>query len=259
MEQTFNFEIFDIKLDTNVIGRNFIYSEEVDSTNNVLLDTKFSSVNGTVLLAEKQIKGHGRKERLWYSMKGLNLTYSILLTNKNYFTKRFNLINFASALSTAISIENLFQLKTELKWPNDILIHNKKVSGILIESLSKGEKIERVVVGIGLNVNQTNFQGSFNVPPTSLKNETNINIEREMLLAEMLNVFEETLDHVISDPNWILKEWRQRCMMIGEKISVTDSEKVKYGIFDDIDEDGFLLLRTNKKIEKIYSGDVSIA
>jgi len=259
MEQTFNLEIFDIKLDTNVIGRNFIYSEEVDSTNSVLLDTKFSNVHGTVLLAEKQIKGHGRKERLWYSMKGLNLTYSILLTNKNYFTKYFNLINFAAALSTAISIESLFQLKTELKWPNDILIHNKKVSGILIESTSKGEKIEKVVVGIGLNVNQTNFQGSYNIPPTSLKNETNNNIEREMLLAEMLNVFEETLDHVISDPNWILKEWRQRCMMIGEKISVTEDDKVKYGIFDDIDEDGFLLLRTNKKTEKIYSGDVSKA
>lgn len=259
MESLFSIENFDIKLDTEVIGRNFIYAEEVTSTNTLLLDNKTSSINGTVLLAEKQVKGHGRKERIWYSMKGINLTFSILLTDKKYFSKYFNLINFAAALATAISIESLFQLKTELKWPNDILINHKKVSGILIESSSKGDRIERVAIGVGLNVNQSIFQGSFNIPPTSLKNETGQTVEREMLLAELLNVFEETLEHIISNPGWILKEWKERCRMIGEKISVSDSEKTRYGIFDDIDENGFLILKTNKKTEKIYSGDVSIA
>ncbi|OGU75887.1 MAG: biotin--[acetyl-CoA-carboxylase] ligase [Ignavibacteria bacterium RBG_16_34_14] len=259
MESEFNLESFDIKLDTDVIGRNFIYSEEVSSTNSILLDKAIGNVHGTTLLAEKQIKGHGRKDRVWYSMKGMNLTFSVLLTNKKYFTRQFNFINFAAGLAIALSIENLFQLKTELKWPNDVLINGKKVSGILIESSSKGEKLERVVVGIGLNINQTIFQGSFNIPPTSLKNETEQTIEREKLLAELLNVFEETLENVVTNPKWILKEWKQRCRMIGEKISVTEDDKVKYGIFDDIDENGFLLLRTNKKTEKIYSGDVSIA
>ncbi|MDO8550279.1 MAG: biotin--[acetyl-CoA-carboxylase] ligase, partial [Ignavibacteria bacterium] len=115
MESTFNLEIFDIKLDTDVIGRNFIYSEEVSSTNSLLLDKASGNIHGTTLLAEKQSMGHGRKERLWYSMKGMNLTFSILLTNRKYFTKQFNLINFAAALTSALSIENLFQLKTELK------------------------------------------------------------------------------------------------------------------------------------------------
>ena len=259
MESEFNLEIFDIKLDTDVIGRNFIYSEEVTSTNSLLLDKSIPGIHGTTLLAEKQLKGHGRKDRLWYSMKGLNLTFSILLSNKKYFNKQFNFINFASGLSTALSIENLFQKKTELKWPNDVLLNGKKVSGILIESASKGDKIERVVVGFGLNVNQTIFQGTFNIPPTSLKNETGQTIEREMLLAELLNVFEETLESIISNPNWVIKEWKERCRMIGEKISVTEDDKVKYGIFDDIDENGFLILKTKNKTEKIYSGDVSVA
>jgi len=259
MESEFNLEIFDIKLDTDIIGRNFIYSEEVTSTNTLLLDKTIANIHGTTLLAEKQSKGHGRKDRLWYSMKGMNLTYSVLLTNKKYFNKQFNLINLAAGLTIALSIENLFPLKTELKWPNDVLINGKKVSGVLIESASKGEKLERVVVGMGLNVNQTIFQGSFNIPPTSIKNETGQTIEREMLLAELLIVFEETLENIITNSKWILKEWKQRCRMIGEKISVTEDEKVKYRIFDDIDENGFLLLRSNKKIEKIYSGDVSIA
>jgi len=258
METTFNFENFDIKLDTDFIGRNFIYSEEVSSTNSLLLDPKTPAANGTVLLAEKQTKGHGRKERPWYSMKGLNLTFSILLINRNYFKKNFNLINFASSLSTAISIESLYQLKTELKWPNDILINEKKVSGILIESASKGEKIERVVIGTGLNVNQTSFQGNYSVQPTSLKLEINQNIERETLLADLLNIFEETLENVLHNPAWILKEWKERCRMIGEKISVTDGVNTRYGIFDDINENGFLMLRNGKKIEEIFYGDVSI-
>lgn len=259
METDFNIESFDIKLDTEVIGRNFIYSDEVTSTNSVLLDKTSGNINGTTLLAEKQSKGHGRKERLWYSSKGLNLTFSILLTDKRFFTKNFNLINFASALAVALSIENLFQLKTELKWPNDVLIQGKKISGVLIESASRGEKLDRVVIGIGLNVNQSVFQGNFNVPPASLRNETGQNVEREMLLAELLNVFEEILDKVIKSPKWILKEWKERCRMIGEKISITENDKTKYGIFDDIDNEGFLILKTTKGSEKIYFGDVSLA
>ncbi|OGU27109.1 MAG: biotin--[acetyl-CoA-carboxylase] ligase [Ignavibacteria bacterium GWA2_35_9] len=259
MESVFNLENFDIKLDTEIIGRNIIYIDETPSTNSFLLDPAISgNTNGTILIAEKQIKGRGRKDRQWYSTKGLNLTFSILLTNKKYFTKRFNLINFATALSTAIAIENLFQSRTELKWPNDVLINKKKVAGVLIESTSKGEKIERVVIGIGINVNQTSFQGSFNVQPTSLKNETGGTVIRETLLAELLNVFEETLEQVISNYKWILKEWKQRCGMIGERISVSDGEKTKNGIFDDIDENGFMILKNKDKVEKIYFGDVSI-
>ncbi|RPI75486.1 MAG: biotin--[acetyl-CoA-carboxylase] ligase [Ignavibacteriales bacterium] len=259
METDFNIESFDIKLDTESIARNFIYSEEVISTNSQLLDKASGNIHGTTLLAERQVKGHGRKERQWYSSKGLNLTFSILLTNKKYFGKQINLINFASALAVAVSIESLYQLKTELKWPNDVLINGKKVSGVLIESASKGEKLERVVIGIGLNVNQTNFQGSFNVPPTSLKNESGQSIEREMLLAEFLNVFEEIIEHVVTNPKWILKEWKERCRMLGEKISITEEDKIKYGIFDDIDDDGFLILKTDQGTEKIYYGDLSLA
>lgn len=255
----FNLESFDIKLDTDVIGRNFIYTEEVESTNNLLLDKggKFNQ-HGTVFLAEKQTKGKGRKDRVWYSAKDLNLTFSILLTDQKYFKKNLNFINFASSLAVAISIENLYQLNIELKWPNDILINRRKAAGILLESQSQANKIERLVIGIGVNVNQTTFQGSFNIEPTSIKMELNEFVDRERFLAEILNNFEQILDSVPKNPGWILKEWKMRCRMIGEKISVSDEDKVKYGVFHDIDDDGFLLLRNANQIEKIYFGDVSI-
>ncbi len=255
----FNLESFDIKLNTEFIGRNFIYTEEIDSTNTFLLDksNKYNT-DGTVLLAEKQSKGKGRKDRVWYSAKGQNLTYSVLLTDKKLFSKNLNLINFASSLTVALSMENQFQLKPDLKWPNDVMINGKKIAGILLESTSTGSRIERLVIGIGINVNQTQFQGSYNVVPTSLKNELHITVEREKLLAELLNNFEEILQRVKNEPGEVMKDWKSRCRLIGEKIAVIEGEDIKYGIFDDLDDQGFLLLKTKGKIEKIHFGDVSL-
>jgi BirA family biotin operon repressor/biotin-[acetyl-CoA-carboxylase] ligase len=255
----FDLELFDIKLDTDVIGRNFIYAEEVDSTNSMLLNkaNKFDK-DGSVILSEKQLQGRGRKDRVWYSNKGLNLTFSILLKSNSVSGTKLNLINFASSLAVALAIENLYQLKIELKWPNDVLINGRKTAGILLESTSSGKKIERVVVGIGINVNQTSFQGNYKIPPTSIKEESGNIVEREILLAEVLNIFEEILLWIEEKPNEILKNWKARCRMIGEKISVSEGNDVKYGIFDDIDESGFLILKNGKKFEKIYLGDVSI-
>ncbi len=256
----FDLEFFDIKLDTEVIGRNFAYAEEIDSTNNILLDKANKlDKDGTVVLSEKQLQGRGRKDRVWYSNKGVNLTFSILLKDRDFSGRRINLINFASSLAVAMAIENLHQLKIELKWPNDVLINRKKAAGILIESTSAGKKIEKVVIGIGINVNQTSFQGNFKIPPTSIKEESGTSIEREMLLAEVLNIFEEILQWIDDKPDEILKDWKARCRMIGEKISVSEGDQVKYGIFDDIDEEGFLVLKTGRKFEKIYFGDVSIS
>ncbi len=256
----FNIEVFDIKLDTEFIGRNFIYCEEVDSTNSALFDkgNKFNQ-NGTVLLAEKQIKGKGRKDRTWYSAKDQNLTFSILLNSKKYLNENSSIINFGTSLAVALSIENLFQVRVNLKWPNDVLINGKKTAGILLESTSKGNKLDKIVIGVGLNVNQTFFQGNFNVQPTSIKLELNHPIDRENLLAEILNNFEEILEKVNSEPKWILNDWRSHCNLIGDKISVTEDDKIKYGIFEDIDDNGYLLLKSNNKIEKIHFGDVSIS
>ena len=256
----FNLESFDIKLNTDIIGRNFVYTEEIDSTNSFLLNkaNKFNT-DGTVILAEKQNKGHGRKDRVWYSTKEQNLTFSILITNKELLKDKFNHLNFAASLSVALAIENLFQLRTELKWPNDILVNGKKIAGILLESISQGSKIEKLVIGIGLNVNQVMFQGNFNIPPTSIKSELNEPVDRERLLAELLNVFEELLQKVKNSPVELMKDWKARCRLIGEKISIVENEKVKYGIFDDLDDDGFLLLKNKGKIEKIHFGDVSLA
>jgi BirA family biotin operon repressor/biotin-[acetyl-CoA-carboxylase] ligase len=258
-ENMFNIENFDIKLETELIGRNFIYYDEIESTNNELINNKlYSKKNGTVLLAEKQLSGKGRRNRTWQSAKGLNLTFSVLLTKESLAGININHLNLASSLAVAMAIENLFQLRTELKWPNDVLINKKKVAGILTETSIKGSKIERVVIGFGINLNQIAFHGEFNFPPTSLKLEVGDNIDRENMLAEMLNIFEEVIFLLESKSKIILKDWKDKCKMIGDKITITENDKVKTGIFYDIDDNGYLLLKQNDSIEKVHYGDVSL-
>lgn len=254
-----NIEDFDIKLNTEYIGRTFVYAEELSSTNTFLMDKKNGyNNNGTVVLAEKQTSGKGRKDRVWYSAPETNLTFSILLTKDKFLNNNSSLINFAASLAVAFSIENLYQLKTELKWPNDVLLDGKKTSGILIESTSQGNKIERFVVGIGVNVNQPSFQGTFNYPPTSIRIELGRNVERERFLAEILNNFELLLERIKSNKIEVINDWKAKCKMIGEKISVVENDSEKFGIFYDIDEEGFLLLKTRDGIEKVHYGDVSL-
>jgi BirA family biotin operon repressor/biotin-[acetyl-CoA-carboxylase] ligase len=254
----FNLEIFDIKLETELIGRNFIYCDEIESTNTELISGKQQyKKNGTVFLAEKQLAGKGRKDRTWLSAKGLNLTFSILLTKESITELNVNHLNLAASLAVSMAIENLYQVRTELKWPNDVLIDRKKVAGILIETSIKGNNVERVVIGIGINLNQITFHGDFNLQPTSLKIELGTDINRENILAEILNLFEELLIELRNKPENILNEWRSKCRMIGDNITITEDDKVKSGIFYDIDENGYLLLKKNNTVEKIHFGDVS--
>lgn len=254
----FNIEEFDIKLDTEVIGRNFIYCSEIDSTNTTLLDNKDFDTHGTVLMAEYQTAGRGRKDdRQWLSNKEQNLTFSILL-KEDFRTENINIVNFATALSVAQAIENLYQLRVELKWPNDIMINKCKCAGILLESTSKGNQISKVVIGIGINVNQPTFPGKYMLPPTSIKKEFKESVAREKLLSELLNILEENLQLSLTAPQKIMSDWKSRCKMIGERIKIEEGETVKHGLFEDVDADGTLLLKVDGKIEKIHYGDVSL-
>jgi len=252
----FNLEQFDIKLDTDIIGRNFIYCEEIESTNNFLLNSKEYNTEGTVLFAEYQTKGKGRKDRTWISNNAQNLTFSILLKESFIYSKP-NVLNLASSMAVASSIENLFQLKTNLKWPNDVLVNEKKISGILLESVSTGKKMEKIVLGIGINVNQPSFQGKFNFTPTSIKQEYRKEVEREYLLSEVLNNLEELLFTAKDNPEKIINDWKNKSRFLGEKVKVQDGDNLKYGLFEEVDENGFMLLRTATALETIYCGDVS--
>jgi BirA family biotin operon repressor/biotin-[acetyl-CoA-carboxylase] ligase len=257
-EILFDLKKFDIRLETEWLGRSFLYLEEVDSTNNFFMEKGNEDVNGAVLLAEKQTEGKGRLDRQWYSSKAMNLTFSFLITDRVVLSKPLIPVNFALAISVAETIETLYQIKTQVKWPNDVLVGGKKIAGILLESSSTGNKINRLVAGIGINVNQIHFQGSYMLEPTSVINEAGMEVEREKLLAELLNNFEDIISIAVKHPAIIFNKWRERCPFIGDKIHIARDGKDLFGVFDDIDDEGNLLLRQDDEILKIQYGDVSV-
>jgi len=258
IQPNFNFNQFDIKLETETIGRNFLYFNEIDSTNSVLKDKSNKNVNGTVVFAEKQKAGKGRFNSFWESEKGQNLTFSILLNIDKNYKDKLNLLNLGTAQVLASTLESIFHLNVEVKWPNDILIKKKKVAGILVETVSLGADIKKAIIGVGLNVNQTLFAGEYNYPPTSLRLELSQSVEREKILAEFLNNFEELLLKIKHKPNSVMQSWREKCDMIGEKICLNQNGKLKYGVFDDVDENGQMLLKTEQGIEIINYGDARV-
>ncbi len=245
-------------LTTKVIGRDIISFETIDSSNTyakTLPET--DAKNGMLIIAEEQIGGRGRFNRKWESQKEKNLTFSIILKPESDLNK-IGLLPLLTASAVAKAIEVVTNLDVECKWPNDILINGKKTCGILIESTST-HKINRIIVGIGLNVNQELFPDGIRLTATSLKNELGKTIDRINLLVEILKRFEDMYFRFTqNDTKEYLTDWINRCTMFGKEISVSYFEKQIHGKALRIDSDGSLILESENNEIKLFSGDVTI-
>lgn len=160
--------------------------EETESTNSDLKHLPASVLtNPFVLIADAQTAGRGQYERTWTANAYQNIFCSVALVTKR--KKGIQLIGLIVAVAIAESIQELFpDLKPKIKWPNDVILHDKKVAGILIETQFMGSELEKVVIGFGVNVNQTEFSDDLVTNATSLELESNQKINREELLAKIL-------------------------------------------------------------------------
>lgn len=150
------------------VGHNTVTLKEVDSTNSWLKQSLSKSEplpEGTVIMAEAQFAGRGQTQNAWHSQPGKNLTFSILLNPRFIEVQRQFNLNMAISLALNDVLTNYFGNRATIKWPNDSYIDNEKIAGILIENLVQGNQIKHAIIGIGLNVNQTDF-------PSILQNVT---------------------------------------------------------------------------------------
>lgn len=140
-------------MNTLFVGQNLIRLKSVDSTNTFLLNlsNKEKLVEGTVVLADSQLKGRGQRGNIWLSQDGKSLCASVLFFPKTDLQYQFT-FNKCIALAIVSSL-NIFGVKSEIKWPNDILVQNKKIAGVLIENSIREKSLHKSVVGIGINVN----------------------------------------------------------------------------------------------------------
>ncbi len=153
-----------------IIGNKLINLKEVDSTNTYMKQLVYSNdkeIEGMVVIAEHQFKGKGQRGNIWESEKGKNFTFSIFLTPNILVQNQF-LISKVVSLGIIDFLDNLGLNELKIKWPNDIFCKKNKIAGILIENSIRNNKIENSILGIGLNVNQINFDCG-NIPTSIIK------------------------------------------------------------------------------------------
>lgn len=185
----FDSELFEKHLATSWLGRSFYYFEKLPSTNSYAKQLNGEGTqHGTLVLTDDQTGGRGQYDRVWKAEPGKNLTFSLVFEPQK--AERFSLLTLACALAVSETINSCSDTKTRLKWPNDVLCEGKKLCGILTETQFSGNKLERVVIGLGVNVNQGGFEGALAEMATSLKKECGKEFKREKLLADVLQKIE---------------------------------------------------------------------
>lgn len=247
------------KIKTTILHSEIIHFKSIDSTNKYLLD-KHSHPNGTVVLADFQTAGRGRRQRIWQSPEAESLLFSIFL-NENIQTIPLYLLTFLAAVSVYEGLLPFIPQKhIALKWPNDVLINGKKVCGILVETKTSANRINSIVIGIGINVNQNSefFKGELK-NASSLFCSKGCKFSRMEVLSSVLVSIDKNLMElqqcVYTD---FLAKWRNYCPYLGKKIKVDDGKNIYKGTFKDISQNGGLILETNGKEKIFHAADVSI-
>lgn len=243
------------KLDVDIIGKNILFFEKIDSTNIYAKKlAKEGVLEGCVVVADKQEKGRGRKDRTWTSPEG-GLWFSIIVY-PGIPPQNAMIITMAASVSIVEAIIKNTGLKPEIKWPNDVLINGKKISGILTELDAEIDRINYAVVGIGINVNNNILKDLEDVA-TSLKIQAKKNCSRVELLADILNNFDKNYSYIKSgDFGFIRDSWFIHANIIGKKVEISRETDKIVGVISDIDESGCLILKTDQGFERIITGDV---
>ncbi len=241
-------------LNTNWLGRNYIFFEETISTNVYAKEHIDKLPHGTVVLAETQISGKGRKGRKWISEKGRGLYFSIVL-KENFPLENFLIFSLVFPLSVKTAIERYTSKKIYIKWPNDLYINEKKFAGFLIESEIEGNEINSLIVGVGINVNnRENILKKLEVPATSLYIEEKKELPRKNLLADILESIENCLENL--DPERILREVEKNLLWKGKYVYMPEIHLE--GTLLGLNKYGGLKIKTEDGVREVYSGDLSL-
>jgi len=195
--------------------KKFIHLDSIDSTNEFAKRFFKKLKNRTLILADEQTEGKGRFQRKWFSPKNEALYFSLIL-KKIRKTENLPFINLISALAIFDAIEEITGLKADLKWPNDIYLNKKKLSGILIESIFKTSRLSGIIIGVGVNVNIKKFPEELRSKATSLYLELNREIDKFLFLKSWIRGFFFYLKK-ISNKDLIIKKW------IGNSSTIYDS------------------------------------
>ena len=250
-------------LETKIIGREMVYQDEVNSTNHVAKALAYhGAADGTIVVAEEQTGGKGRLDRNFYSPRSRGIWFSVIMRPK-FLPHDAPKCTLMAAVAVAEAMKR-FNLKAEIKWPNDIMFDGRKLVGILTEVTGEIGKITYIIVGIGINVNidSEEFPEEIRAVAASLSEMNGGFVSR----IEFLRAVLEEFDKLYREANEggfgeILKLWRQYNITLGKNIRVIsagDGGETFTGKAIDLDADGALIVETEQGLRTVYAGDVSI-
>ncbi len=252
------------QLKTRFLGKPLHFFETIDSTNTYAAQlAEGGAAEGTVVIADAQTGGRGRLGRSWVSPAGVNLYCSVLL-RPHIAPGLAPQINLVAAVAVADTIAGLSGLSPTIKWPNDVLLKGKKVCGILAEMQTSGERLQAIILGIGVNLNAELevFPEELREKASSLLLLTGTPVERATFTARLLTHLEQS--YLL----WLQKglpalraTWeRYAGALIGQQIAVAAQGEAINGTIVGLDTDGALLVReqTTETLRRVLTGEVSV-
>ena len=249
-------------LNKNVIDWKIIHKDVTESTNidALNLTKKNKAENGTIIITENQSGGQGRKRRQWHS-KNKKGIYCSLILRPEFSPEYLPRLTILTQVAIFKTLRHFTLANIIIKWPNDILINTKKISGILMEISATMDKINYAIIGLGMNINLDleDLPIDFRYLATSLKIVTGKEFLRKKILSFFLNTFSE-LYKTIDTQEFIktVNIWKKNSNIIGKKVEIELFNKLITGYATDISNEGALIISTEKKDYRIISGDVRI-
>ena len=247
------------------VSRNVHVFESVDSTNNVLKDMARSGApSGTVVIADHQTGGKGRRGRSFESPKGVGIYLSYLFKPESGFDKISNLTSW-TAVAVSDAVYNAYEADTQIKWVNDVLMNRKKICGILTEVTVEAESglIDNCIIGIGINVNESSFPEDLSQIATSISIENGgKNFDRSLLAAELIKALGD-IAYRWPDDEYYLNRYRQCNVTTGSKIvaypQLAENSQGRSGTAVAINDDFTLKVEFDDgSTEDLRSGEVSV-
>lgn len=246
---------------TRWAGKKVVYYDETDSTNNRAKDAgEKGGEHGTLFVADRQVAGKGRRGRSWDSPAGTSIYMTILL-HPDMLPSKAPRLTLLMALAVAEGIQKVTGLETQIKWPNDIVIHGRKVCGILTEMSAEIDYINYVVIGVGINVNQETFPEEIQERAVSLKAETGTSVKRSELIAAAMESFEKYYEIFLKtgDLSEVREQYNSLLVNINKEVKVLEpgNEYEAYAL--GINETGELIVRLpGGQKKEVYAGEVSV-
>ena len=242
-------------------NKKIIYYEQLDSTNTEIARLAMQGAeHGTVVVAELQTAGRGRKGRSWESPAGENIYMSVLL-RPDFVPDKAPMLTLVMAYSVAWVIQELGFPEVQIKWPNDLVLSGKKICGILTEMQLKGPEIDYVVVGVGINVNTPKFPSELEDKATSLFLESGRKFERESIAENIVDKFERAYRQFgdVQDLSFLQEAYNSMLVNVGKEVRVLEPGNEYTAYAKGVNSRGELIVRTPDGEEKeIYAGEVSV-